>query len=72
VSFLGVCHCAEIPYILKPFYIDDDRLAPDTGYMKTVSRTVRLWTNFAKTGWVSPDVTSNYLRNIFIFHFFNI
>jgi hypothetical protein len=33
---------------------------------------VRLWTNFAKTGWVIPDVTSNYLRSIFVVHFFNI
>jgi len=35
---------------MKPFYIDEDKLAPDTDYMKTVSRIVRLWTNFAKTG----------------------
>jgi len=50
VSFLGVCHGAEIPYIFKSFYVDDARLGPDTDYIKTVSRMVRLWTNFAKTG----------------------
>lgn len=44
--------------MFKGFHIDDAKLNPDTDYMKTVSRMVRLWTNFAKTGWVIPDVKS--------------
>lgn len=53
-SMPGVCHGAEIPYIFKSFYVDDARLGPDTDYIKTVSRMVRLWTNFAKTGNPTP------------------
>jgi carboxylesterase type B len=46
----GVCHGAEVAYLFKGFYIDEAKLSPDTDYMKTVSRMVKLWTNFAKTG----------------------
>jgi carboxylesterase type B len=45
-----VCHGAEVAYLFKGFYIDDAKLNPDTDYMKTVARMVKMWTNFAKTG----------------------
>jgi carboxylesterase type B len=46
----GVCHGSEVAYLFKAFYIDEAKLSPNTDYMKTVSRMVKLWTNFAKTG----------------------
>ncbi|PNF42151.1 Esterase E4 [Cryptotermes secundus] len=50
----GVCHGAEVAYLFKGFYIDEAKLSPDTDYMKTVFRMVKLWTNFAKTGNPTP------------------
>ncbi|XP_021912901.1 esterase E4-like isoform X2 [Zootermopsis nevadensis] len=55
-TIAGVCHGAEVAYLFKAFYVNDDKLDPNTDYMKTVARMVKMWTNFAKTGNPTPKI----------------
>jgi carboxylesterase type B len=45
----GVCHADDIGYLFHIGMLDLD-LDPSTPEFKTLSRMVKLWTNFAKTG----------------------
>jgi carboxylesterase type B len=45
----GVCHADEIGYLFHIGMLDLD-LDPSSPEFKTLSRMVKLWTNFAKTG----------------------
>jgi carboxylesterase type B len=45
----GVCHADEIGYLFHIGMLDLD-LDPSSPEFKALSRMVKLWTNFAKTG----------------------
>jgi carboxylesterase type B len=45
----GVCHADDIGYLFHIGMLDLD-LDPSSPEFKTLSRMVKLWTNFAKTG----------------------
>ncbi|KAJ9600064.1 hypothetical protein L9F63_009645, partial [Diploptera punctata] len=61
-SVPGVCHGAEIAFIFKGFFVSEDKLNPNSPYMKTVSKVVKLWANFAKFG--NPTPTQDPLLNV--------
>ncbi|XP_063216864.1 esterase B1-like isoform X2 [Bacillus rossius redtenbacheri] len=46
----GPCHCDELGYLFTSSLFDQD-CGPDSLEAKTVGRMVRMWTNFAKTGY---------------------
>jgi carboxylesterase type B len=45
----GVCHADDIGYLFHIGMLDLD-IDPASPEFKTLSRMVKLWTNFAKTG----------------------
>lgn len=52
----GVCHADEIGYLFQTITNKDKNLDPEDDNMKTISRIVKLWTNFAKTGNPTPEM----------------
>ncbi|XP_069668717.1 esterase FE4-like isoform X2 [Periplaneta americana] len=55
-DYEGVCHADDIGYLFHVGLLDMD-LDPGSPEYKTLSRMVKLWTNFAKTGNPTPDIT---------------
>ncbi|PNF42132.1 Esterase FE4 [Cryptotermes secundus] len=55
-DFKGVCHADEIGYLFHIGMLDLD-LDPSSPEFKTLTRMVKLWTNFAKTGNPTPEIT---------------
>jgi carboxylesterase type B len=47
----GVCHADDLGYLFRVGHMDPD-LDPESPEAKTRSRLVKMWTNFAKTGYV--------------------
>jgi len=56
-DFEGVCHGDDIGYLFHNAIVDLDLDATSPEY-KTRSRIVKMWTNFAKTGNPTPEITS--------------
>lgn len=56
-DFEGVCHGDDIGYLFHNAIVDLDLDETSPEY-KTRSRVVKLWTNFAKTGNPTPEITS--------------
>jgi carboxylesterase type B len=53
-SFLpGVSHCDDVGYLFKHFL--SPKIEPGSIEEKSVTRFVKLWTNFAKYGNPTPD-----------------
>jgi len=46
-----VCHADDLGYLFRVGHMDPD-LDPESPETKTRSRLVKMWTNFAKTGYV--------------------
>ncbi|KAJ4438848.1 hypothetical protein ANN_14801 [Periplaneta americana] len=61
VSFAGVCHADEIGYLFRVGHMDHD-LDPTSPEVKTRTRLVKMWTNFAKTGCPTPK--KDWLVNV--------
>lgn len=60
-QYPGVCHADEIGYLFRLGHMDHD-LDPTSPEVKTRTRLVKMWTNFAKTGCPTPK--KDWLVNV--------
>ena len=51
-TFPGAAHGDDLGYLFHMFYHDALNLSPEDESMQVTSKIVKLWTNFAKTGYV--------------------
>jgi hypothetical protein len=49
---LGACHADDIGYLFHSSFTPDMHLDPDDDSLKTLRRMVKMWTNFAKSGYI--------------------
>ena len=66
VWFSGVCHADDLGYLFRVGHMDPD-LDPESPEAKTRSRLVKMWTNFAKTGYVSLTFYITTVQRLFLF-----